>query len=66
MRATVRDPYSDLNRLQLEKSLTEKEAEVQQIPQLRSELEQLTVSYLCIIITAMELGNSRVESVCAV
>ena len=44
MRATVRDPYSDLNRLQLEKSLTEKEAEVQQIPQLRSQLEQLTVS----------------------
>ena len=44
MRATVHDPYSDLNRLQLETSLTEKEAEVQQIPQLRSELEQLTVS----------------------
>ena len=46
MRAAVRDPYSDLNRLQLEKSLTEKEAEVQQLPQLRSELEQLTVSGL--------------------
>ena len=46
MRARVRDPYSDLNRLQLEKSLTEKEAEIQQIPQLRSELEQLTVSYM--------------------
>ena len=44
MRATVHDPYSDLDRLQLEKSLTEKEAEVQQIPLLRSELEQLTVS----------------------
>ena len=44
MRATVRDPYSDLNRLQLETSLTEKETEVQHLPQLRSELEQLTVS----------------------
>ena len=44
MRATVHDLYSDLNRLQLEISLTEKEAEVQQIPVLRSELEQLTVS----------------------
>ena len=44
MRAVVRDPYSGLNRLQLEKSLAEKEAEVEQIPQLRSQLEQVTVS----------------------
>ena len=44
MRAAVRDPYSGLNRLQLEKSLAEKEAENQQVPQLRSQLEQLTVS----------------------
>ena len=44
MRAAVRDPYSGLNRLQLEKSLTEKEAENQQIPQLRSQLEQVAVS----------------------
>ena len=44
MRAAVRDPYSGLNRLQLEKSLAEKEAEVEQIPQLRFKLEQVTVS----------------------
>ena len=44
MRATVHDPYSDLNRLQLEEFLKRKEAEVQQISQLMSELEQLTVS----------------------
>ena len=44
MRAAVHDPYSGLNRLQLEKSLAEKEAEVEQIPQLRSQLEQVTVS----------------------
>ena len=31
MRATVRDPYSDLKRLQLEKSLREKEAKIQQL-----------------------------------
>ena len=44
MRATVHDPYSGLNRLQLEKFLAEKEADVQQIPLLRSELEQCIVS----------------------
>ena len=44
MRAAVRDPYSGLNRLQLERSLAEKETEVEQIPQLRSQLEQFTVS----------------------
>ena len=53
MRATVRDPYSDLNRLQLEKSLREKEAEVQQLPQLRSELEQLTVSGMIVMMNAI-------------
>ena len=44
MMVAVRDPYSGLNRLQLEKSLAEKETEVEQIPQLRSQLEQVTVS----------------------
>ena len=44
MRAAVHDPYSGLNRLQLEKSLAEKETEVEQIPQLRFQLEQVTVS----------------------
>ena len=44
IKATVRDPYTDLNRLQLEKSLAEKEIEAEQIPQLRHQLEQLTVS----------------------
>ena len=44
MRAAFHNPYSDLNRLQLETTLTEKEAEIQQIPLLRSELEQITVS----------------------
>ena len=44
MRAAVRNPYSGLNRLQLEKSLAEKEAEVEQIPQLRAQLEEVTVS----------------------
>ena len=42
--ARVCDPYSDFNRAQLEKCLAEKEAHIQQIPLLRSELEQLTVS----------------------
>ena len=31
MRAAVRDPYTDLNRLQLERSLTEKETLIQQV-----------------------------------
>ena len=44
MRAAAGDPYRGLNRLQLEKSLAEKETEVEQIPQLRSQLEQVTVS----------------------
>ena len=44
MKAGVRDPYNGLNRLQLERSLAEKETEVEQIPQLRSQLEQVNVS----------------------
>ena len=45
MRAAIQDPYGQLNRVQLEKYLMKKEAEVQQLPQLRSELEQVQVSF---------------------
>ena len=41
MRAAVRDPYTDLNRLQLERSLTEKETLIQQ---QATEIQQVTVS----------------------
>ena len=44
IRAGICDPYNQLNRLQLEKHLREKEVEVQQLPQLRCELEQIKVS----------------------
>ena len=44
MRAAICDPCSSLNKLQLEKSLKEKEAEVQQMPQLKSELKEIKVS----------------------
>ena len=46
MRAAVHDPYDSLNRLQLRKCLKEKEKEAQQLPQLRSELEQVKVRLL--------------------
>ena len=44
MRAILCNPYSDFNRLQLERFLAEKEADVQRVPLLRSQLERLTVS----------------------
>ena len=42
MRATIHDPYHQLNRVQLEKCLREKETEVRQ---MEAELEQIRVSY---------------------
>ena len=45
MKTGIHEPYSNLSRLQLEKQLNEKEAEVQQIPSLKSELKQVKVSY---------------------
>ena len=44
MRAAISDPYNQLNRIQLEKSLIEKETQVQQLPQLMSELERVKVN----------------------
>ena len=44
MRSSLRDPYIGFNRIQLEKTLAKKEAEIQQTLQLRSRLEEVTVS----------------------
>ena len=63
MRASVYDPYSGLNRLQLEKSLAEKEAEVEKIPQLVSQLEQVAVSEIRFLFQGLnveEKWNGRV------
>ena len=45
IKLSIHNPYTNLSRLQLEKWLNEKEAEVQQIPSLKSELKQVKVSY---------------------
>ena len=60
MRTALHDPYSGLNRVQLEKSLAKKEAEIQQIPQLMSRLEEVTVSV--IILAGRREGGMEEET----
>ena len=43
MKAKLNDPHHNLSKLQLEKSLSEKEALLQQLPNLKTELQQLKV-----------------------
>ena len=54
MRAEICDPYHHLNRVKLEKCLEEKEVQVQQLPQLRTVLEQVKVIYIANIVSSVK------------